>query len=422
MTSSPRVLRPALTLCLLLLTATLAPAGNWPRFRGPNGTGVAEDKDVPVKFSGFLWKTALPGKGHSSPVVWGERLFVQSAHGKERLLLCLDAVKGDVLWSKAVAGRGGRTHVKNTVASSTPATDGEKVYAVFWDGKEVRLYAYDFKGNPAWQYHLGNYEQSREKNRHGAAPSPVVHGGKVFVNFDVTGTAKVIAVDAKTGKRAWEAPRRAFRTCYSTPFLLEQDGGHAQLVVTSTAGITAYDPSSGEKVWDYTWGFSGMALRTVGSSVAGDGLVFACSGDGSGARAMIAVKAGGKGDVTRTNLAWEKDSGTPYVPTVLARGGYLYLVDDKGSAICFEAKTGKEMWRHRLGGTVSSSPVLVGDKVYSVDERGDVYVFEASPKGFKRLGKSGVGETVYATPAVANGRLYIRGARHLFCVGKKVTR
>jgi outer membrane protein assembly factor BamB len=413
----------ALTLCALT-PHNPALGDNWPRFRGPNGTGISTDNKVPVKWSardGILWKTALPGTGHSSPIVWGERVFLQSANGKERLLLCLDTNKGKILWSKAVPGKVAHTHRFNTLASSTPATDGDRVYAVFWDGTSVGLYAYDFKGNLVWQQDLGRFT-----SQHGPGFSPIVHNGKVIVNNDQDGSAVVQAFEAKTGKKAWSATRTAFRACYSTPFLLSQalttvtPDPKAQLIVTSTAGITAYDPANGKEIWKFTWSFPGMALRTVGSSVAADGMVFAASGDGSGLRSMIGVRAGGKGDITRGNPVWnrEKDRDTPYVPTLLAWGGHLYATRDDGFALCYSAKTGKELWRARLGASVSASPILIDGKVYAVDEKGTVHVFEASPAGYKSLGRNPLGETVYSTPAVANGQLYIRGKNHLYCIGK----
>ena len=190
-----------------------------------------------------------------------------------------------------------------------------------------------------------------------------------------------------------------------------------ELVVTSTTRITRYNPSSGKELWNFTWTHPIKPLRTVGSSITADGLVFAAAGDGDGSRGMIAVKLDGKGDVSKTNLVWDKDGSTPYVPSALARDGYLYTIHDEGIAFCWETKTGKETWRARLGELVSSSPVLIDGKVYAVGEKGNVYVYQATPVGYKQLAKNSLGELVYSTPAVANGRLYIRGAKHLFCIG-----
>jgi outer membrane protein assembly factor BamB len=389
---------------------------NWPRFRGPNGTGSSTDKEVPTRWSAPLWKIELPGTGHSSPIVWGDRIFVQSATKSERLLVCLEASTGKQVWVQKSAGKVAHTHQKNTLASSTPATDGERVYALFWDGKSVSLNAFDFAGTSLWNQDLGAF-----KSQHGPGFSPMIADGKVIVNNDQDGSAVLLAFDSKTGKKAWSVERKAFRSCYSTPILHDQGGTGPELLVSSTAGITSYDPRSGTENWYYEWSFPGMALRTVGSPVTGNGVVFATSGDGSGDRNMIAVKLGGKGDVTKTALLWNKDQKreTPYVPTVVVQGEHLYYVNDDGFAACLIGKTGEEVWRQRLNMAVAASLILVDGKIYVVGERGDVIVYEASPAGYRQIAKNSVGETVLSSPAVAQGRLYIRGEKHLFCFGKK---
>jgi outer membrane protein assembly factor BamB len=404
-------------LCVALLAALLTGA-DWARFRGPNGEGVSADKNVPVKWSpqNVLWKTPLTGRGHSSPIVVKGRVFLLGATDKDRLLACFDAGTGKELWARAAPGGRGRTHPKSSLASSTPCSDGEHVFCVFWDGKNVGLYAYDFAGKLAWHKDLGPF-----KSQHGPGFSPVVYDGKVFVNNDQDGSSALYAFAAKDGKSLWEVSRPAFRACYSTPFLYKKGSAGPELVVTSTAGVSGYNPADGSEVWKFNWGFTGMPLRTVASSVAADGVVVACAGDGSGARGMIAVKLGGKGDVTRTHLAWEKDRprASPYVPCVVAHEGCLYAVTDQGDAVCYEAKGGKEVWRRpRATGPVSSSPVLIDGKVYAFDEKGVATVFAASPAGYKLLARNPLDELVYATPAVANGRLYVRGGKHLFCIGR----
>jgi outer membrane protein assembly factor BamB len=399
-----------------VLTVVLFCGADWPRFRGPNGTGIAADKDIPVKWTekNILWKTPLPGTGHSSAIVVKGKVFLQAATRKERLLLCIDARSGKKLWTKSVPGEVAHTHERSSLASATPCSDGERVYGVFWDGKRVWLHAFDLAGKHVWKADLGEFS-----SQHGPGFSPMVYGGKVFVNNDQDGSAVLQAFHAKDGKPAWEAKRPAFRACYSTPFIHEQGASGPELIVTSTAGISGYNPADGSEVWRYTWSFTGMALRTVGSSVAADGLVIAAAGDGSGARGMIAVKLGGKGDVTKTNLVWEKDRDTPYVPCVLAHEGYLYTIHDKfGVATCYETKTGKVMWEHRLNLPIMSSPVLIDGKVFAAGEKGDVVVCEAMPERCKVLARNRLGELVYSTPAVADGRLYVRGAKHLFCIGK----
>lgn len=403
-----------LLLAALSLTALLA--ADWPRFRGPNGSGIAADKDVPVKWTddNVLWKSELPGKGHSSPIVVKGKVFLLSATDKERLLVCIDAAKGKELWTKKVPGSFVKIRHDSSFASSTPCSDGERVYCAFWDGARIALHAYDLDGKAIWHRDLGAF-----KSQHGHGFSPIVHGGLVIVNNDQDGTANLQAFFAKTGEPAWSVKRKAFRTCYSTPFILETKNG-PELVVASTAGATRYNPADGKELWNFEWKFFHKPLRTVGSAVVDDGMLFIGSGDGDGSRAMIAVKLEGKGDVSKTNLAWDKNAGTPYVPTPLAHKGHVFTVTDDGQAVCYEAKKGEEKWRKaRLAGGFSASPVLINGNVFAISQKGEVIVFAASAEKFEQLAKNNLGEGVSASPAVADGRLYVRGDKHLFCVGKK---
>jgi outer membrane protein assembly factor BamB len=414
-----RTRRFPLVLGLALLACGLASAGDWPRFRGPNGTGVAADKDVPVKWtaSNVLWKTQLPGIGHSSPIIHGGRVFLQtaSADGQSRWLLALDAATGEMLWKTASPGQRAKMHDRNSLASSTPATDGERVYAAFWDGRNIHLGAYGFKnGELLWENELGSF-----KSQHGFGHSPMLVEGKVILANDQDGSAHLLAFDARTGAKAWQTERKAYRACYSTPLVRVRPDGQKELIVASTAGIAGYNPADGKANWWYNWSFSGMALRTVGSPILVGDLVLATSGDGSGDRHTIAVKLGVEGDVTADHLVWENRQKYPfpYVPCLLKQGDYLYSVHDKGIASCHLARTGEEVWNERLG-TVdfTASPILVDGKVYAVDMNGEVYVFEAAPK-FKLLAKNALDEAVSSTPAVANNRLFIRGSKHLYCIG-----
>jgi outer membrane protein assembly factor BamB len=401
----------------VLLTAT-ALAGNWPRFRGPNGAGIADDKGIPIHWDeqrGILWKVPLPGLGNSSPVVWGERLFVQTAGpgGKDRQLLCLDTRSGKLLWSKGVTGGKARTHPKNTLASSSPATDGQRVYAAFWDGKEIELAAYDFKGNQLWLRNLGPFT-----SQHGAGASPVVYGDKVLFANDQDGASTLLALNSKDGTTAWQSQRPAYRACYSSPLLRQEKGAAAEVIVVSTMEITGYDLATGQKNWVWNWKFSSkMPLRTTASPIYAHGILFACSGDGGGDRHMIALKLEGNGKSTKPRLLWQNRRDFPYVPTPLAHGDYLYFINDLGLAGCYLAKTGKRVWFERLSAdSFLSSPVLVDGKIYAASEAGEVFVWEAAPT-FRLLARNVLGEGVRATPAVADGRLFIRGAHHLFCIG-----
>lgn len=406
---------PFLSVCLVLAFAAAGLAGNWPRFRGPNGTGIVPDKDIPVEWTdkNVLWKVELPGQGNSSPIIWGDNIFLQSASkdGAERYLLCLNTKDGAIRWKTMVPGDMAKTHLRNTLASATPATDGERVYAAFWDGKNCWLHGFDFNGKELWKRDLGTYE-----SQHGAGHSPVVYDGRVFFPYDMDGAATLLALDGKTGKNLWQVPRTPFRASYSAPFMLEHDG-QPELIVASTAGVSGYNPDNGGENWHWTWSFTGMPLRTVASPIAGQGMIFANSGDGGGARHSIALKADGKGDVTKTNLVWENKKILPYVPGMLLYGDNLYFVNDRGLAGCFVARSGEEVWTERLGGGFTASPVLINGNVYAPSEEGHVFVFAAAPT-FKLLAKNNLGEGVMASPAVADNKLYIRGKTSLFCIGK----
>lgn len=385
----------------------------WPRLRGPNGTGVSADKNIPIEFSeksNVLWKTAIPGISHSSPIVWKNRIFLQSgsSDGKERFLLCL-STDGKVLWSSKVPGSPAKTHAKTTLASSTPATDGERVYTVFWDGTGLTLYAYDFEGKEVWKYDLGKFA-----SQYGPAASPMVHAGKVYYANDQDGSSVLFAFDAKTGRVVWQKSRRPHKACYCVPFLLERGDGALELIATSTAGIGAYNPQTGAEKWN--WNFVKTPNRTVASPAYADGMLFATHGGGSNG-GVVAIKVGDKGDVTDSNLAWETATGFPYVPGMLTVGEHLYTLNDTGIAGCYVAKTGKRVWTERLRGAVSASLIRIDTNIYAACEDGSVFVYPAEPT-FKLLARNSLGEGLLATPAVSEGRLYIRGKAHLFCIAK----
>jgi outer membrane protein assembly factor BamB len=424
---------PRLAILAVALTAPGLLAADWSRFRGPEGLGTAADTTVPVTIGPkeILWKTPIPGRGNSSPIVSKGKVFLQTSltDNTKRALVCVDAVTGKVEWSKDVKGGppSHKIHDKNSMASSTPTADGERVYAVFWDGSHISLTAWDYAGNELWAKDLGGF-----KSQHGPGLSPMVVAGRVVLNVDQDDLAEVQAFDPKTGDLVWKKSRTAYRACYTTPFVLEQDG-RTEVIVSSTAGVTAYDPKDGAVVWNWTWvwkpaadapkgngkGGPGGPLRQVGGPIYHDGLIYAIGGDGSGDRHMVAIKPPTSGDVTEKAIVWEKTRGTAYVPMVLAKGDYLFWIADKeNKGVCAEAKSGKVMWEERLpgSGSVSASPVLIGNKVYSVNEDGKVCVFEAGPK-FRILAVSDLHEDVFASPAVADGRLYIRGREHLFCIG-----
>lgn len=413
------LLRSLILASVLLCGTRAAQADHWSRFRGPNGTGVAEEQKVPAQWSenNILWKVPLPGAGNSSPVLWGERLFVQSAStdASQRFLLCLNANTGETLWKQAVGGSTTKTlHKKNSLASSTPAVDGQRVYVAFWDGAEVALAAYDFDGKPLWSKNLGGF-----KSQHGAGASPVVHGGKVFFTHDQDDKADLYALDAKTGDIVWHHERPEYRACYGSPFVWER-AGQSELVVANSLAITGYNPDTGHVNWSWQWVHKGQRfpLRVTGSPTFIDDMVYVAAGDGGGARNMVALRVTGAYDKAKVEKVWDNSREFPYVPTMIAYKGHLYTVHDKGTASCFEAKTGKKIWSERLSGNVdyTASPVLAGGKIFIPSEAGEVFVLEANP-AFQFAARNDLGERLRATPAVAHNHIYVRGQHHLFCIG-----
>ena len=434
-----RVLTVARCLLAILpfpLCSASIPAGetakHWNRFRGPNGTGTSDDKSVPLKFAAnenIAWKVALPGSGNASPIVWGTNLFLHSASkdGKSRSLLCFDTVDGAIRWQKDIPGQPVKIRSDSSLASSTPTTDGKAVYVSFWDGKEVRLSAYDFQGGLLWSKNLGTFN-----SQHGAGASPILYKDKLILAHDMDKDdfstkvpndrpSRLFAFDKRTGDLLWEVPRTAERACYSAPFLLHKPGQKApELVVTSTTAVTGYNVETGAKLWEakgWQAPFEKGPLRTVASpSLAGD-ILCVCSGGDAG-RFAIGLALPGTGSSNKPQGVWENRKDFPYVPSPLIRDEHFYFVNDAGFAGCYHAATGKRVWFERLSDAgFHASPLLIDGKIYAVSTAGDVYVLAAEPT-YRLLAHSELGEVVRATPAVADGRLYIRGERHLYCIGK----
>lgn len=408
---------------MLLFSAlgiSAASAADWARFRGPNGDGTAE-MIVPAKWSAkenVAWSVPI-GKGNSSPIIVKGKVFLQTASGdgSKRSLVCLDAKSGKPLWEKSFGGQPAKVHNKSSLASCTPASDGTLVFCAVWDGKAMALHALDLDGNPKWNYPLGAF-----KSQHGAGLSPIIHEGKVFINFDQDDAAEMLAIDAASGEKVWSASRKAYRACYSTPVIRELPNKSTEIVVFSTAGAAGYDPKTGAVNWAWSipWEPGEMALRSVASPLLADNTLVCMTGDGSGSRYSVSISV----EDAKPTVNWEKRSSklSPYVPCPVFKDGFVYWVTDQGIAECLELKTGKIRWSERAtNSAVSASPVLIGDQMIIVDERGKCVTIKASPKEFELLGGGDLGEAVFASPAVADGRLYIRGAKHLFCIQAKGT-
>lgn len=423
----------AVLFAIFIAAVSTVSAEPWARFRGPNGSGVASGQNLPVEFDlsrGVLWKTPLPGIGASSPVVWNKHLFVLSAtpDGRERTFYCFDTDTGKVRWQRSVPGYAVKLSRPDTShASATAAVDGEAAYIPIWDGEIVHMNAYSFAGELLWSKPL-----HRWVSQHGTGSSPIIVGDKVIFCYDmddkdannkpVDRPATLMAFNKKTGDLAWETPRPPYRACYTPPFLLERNG-QTEMIVTSTMSIAAYNPQTGKQLWNWDWEwdrFKGKVkfpLRTVAANAVVNGTLFATSGDGGGDRRMVALSLPKNGGAPK--YAWgDGNKLFPYVPGLLGKGEHVYFVNEKGMAGCYEAKTGKQMWYERVvGGTFLSSPVLVDGLIYAASVEGDVHVIAAEPTAYKHLARNTLGERFRATPAVVEGRMYLRGDDHLFCVG-----
>ncbi len=406
----------ALAVLAIMPLGTPLSAGNWPQFRGDNGTANGENLRLPARWSAdaILWKADLPGVGHSSPVIWGNRVFLTSANteGTTRHLICLNADTGKTLWTKNFTFHPGHKHGKNSWATSTPALDAERVYFVLADSDRQILAAYDFDGNPVWEKNLGSFS-----SQHAQGTSPIVFEDLVILANDQDGPSSIIACDRLTGHTVWTAPRKSGpqATSYATPFIYRPKDGPPELICSSSlSGLSALDPHTGQTLWTT----KSMPQRTVGSPVLAGGLLFQCCGAAGQGMLMVAVDPHGRGDVSKTNIRYTRKRVLPYVPSPVACGDDLYLWSDHGVVCCVEPKSGKDVWTKRVGGDFSSSPICANKLLFNVDESGNVIVLSASHE-FEIVGRFPLGDPCNATPAAANGRLYFRTFHHLVCAGTR---
>ncbi len=402
-------------------STTAISSEEWTRFRGPNGTGISRDTNIPAVISknNILWKFPIEGTGNSSPIVSKGLIIFQSSSAdmKSRELYAV-TLDGKLKWKKTILGGPARFHKLNTPASSTSAADGKRIYSVFWDGNDQILMAHDYTGKQLWKKDLGTFV-----SEHGAGISPIVVGDLVILNNDQGnrqryGPSALQAFDAATGEQKWSSPRKGFRACYSTPFILNRPDLGEQIIVSSTAGVTSYQVKTGKVFWNWDWTFNSEPLRTVASPLFFEDTILAAAGDGGGARSFVALKPNGKKELGSSDVIWQLKKTTPYVPSFLVHQGYAYWVTDKGNhALCVEIKSGKIVWDEVLGsGGTSASPVLINGIIYSVSEDGKIFTFKASPN-YEFISKYELGETVFASPAVSDGKLFIRTRSALYCVG-----
>jgi outer membrane protein assembly factor BamB len=437
---------PGIAACFFLVSSLAAFGQEWPSFRGPGARGVADGQDLPADWDvktgrNVRWKTAVPGVGHSSPVVWGDRIFLTTAVPAEPgtlvlgdkggislaadkppiswRLLCLDARDGKTIWEReahAGAPRAAR-HVKSSQANPTPATDGRTVVALFGSGT---LVAYGVDGTRRFSVDLGTLNPGLlgdPKSEWGHASSPVIFENLAIVQVDKHAGSFLAAYDLASGKPVWRVEREE-RPVWATP-TLHLASGRTELLVVGGLNVRGYDPRTGKELWRFK---DEAEVKTPTPFVA-DGLVIFAGGYRG--RPIYAIREGASGDVSvppdaksGPSLAWRTEPGGPYTTTPLAYRDLLYAVRDEGVLGVYELKTGALLYRERTGTTHSASPIGSDGKVYLPGEDGQLLVLRAG-RAFEVLARIDMGETVFATPAIARGTLYVRTRCHLYAIGKQ---
>jgi outer membrane protein assembly factor BamB len=423
--------------------------GSWPSFRGPNASGVADGQHLPDHWNGktrenILWRTAIPGLAHSSPIVWGGRVFVTSAISSKPdatfkpglygdgdasddrsrhkwMLYAIDKRTGKIVWERtAYEGEPrNKRHIKSTYASASPATDGRIVVA--WFGSQG-VHAYDVNGTPLWKVDLGRLDLGAydiPSYEWGPASSPIIWNGLVLLQCDTQTDSFVLALDAATGKTVWKTDRQELPS-WGTPTVVVA-GDRAQLVTNAANYIRGYDARTGEELWR----LGGSSKITAPTPIFADGLVIVSSGRRP-ERPIFAVRPDARGDLTlekektsNTGVAWSKISRGPYMPTPVAYHGILYSLNNDGVFDAYEVATGKEIYRQRLdpvGSGFSASPVAADGKLYLSNEDGEMLVVVAG-REFRVISTNPLGELLMATPALSDGVMYVRSSSGLFAIG-----
>lgn len=418
----------------LLPLGLAAPAGaDWPGFRGPKTLGLSDERGLPTEWSGkqnLVWRTKLPGPGSSSPITSGDRIYVTCWTGYgtgssgdpeqlKRHLLAVDRTTGKIIWDKAVPAKQPETRYQGYVthhgyATSTPVTDGERIYVFY--GKSG-VFAYDRDGKQLWQADVGS-----QTHAWGSASSPVLYKDLVLVNASVESGA-LIALDKQSGKEVWRA--RGVNRTWGTPLIVDVPGSTPEVVMNAIAlpaeqwCVLGFDPDTGKELWRCSGISSGINDAYIcTSAVSADGVVYVI--DGGGRNTAVAVKAGSRGDVTKTRRLWTKNFGAT-VPSPVLYDGHLYWVNDRGMAVCLKADTGEVVYYERLSGAgwAYASPLAAGGKLYAVTRQGGTYVLAAKPK-FELLARNQFGDdksTWNASPAVDRGRLLLRSDQYLYSLG-----
>ena len=394
--------------------------GEWTRFRGPNGCGVGQASQIPETWTerDYNWKTRLPGKGFSSPVIWYDRLYVTSTIEESATLitLCLNTSDGSVNWKRQFQAKPHPKYKANCDACATPALDADRLYVVWATPDEHVVRALDQRdGTELWQRDLGPFVAED-----GFGTSPILVGDVVVLSNDQDpgGISTIVALDRKTGQTRWQVDRESKKATFSTPCLFEPEGGKPQVIVLSCAhGVTSLDPASGAVNWSLGDVF---ALRTTGSPLVASGMIFASNGGGTAGKYLLAVRPGIPEKGVAAEVLYRIDQAAPYVITPVAKWPLVFIWSDRGIVTCIDGPSGKIHWRERVGGEYLGSPVRVDDRIFCMSNSGEMVVLAATDK-FEVLAKIDLGEPSHSTPSMSGGVMYLRTLSQVMSLGGGVT-
>ena len=397
--------------CQVLFSHSVIQAQNWPNWRGPDGDGSSVETKLPIRWDSItnvVWKSPVPGLGHSSPIIWEDRLFTLSAlpESNEKVLLCYDSRNGKLLWQRTVVKTPfERKHEDNSYASGTPATDGKLVYLSVLDVDDVVVAAYDFEGNQVWLQRPGKYSSP-----HGYSVSPALYEDKVFINGNSKGDHFLAALSKSDGQIVWKKMQENISHSFSTP-IFREIAGKTQMIFLGNKEVASYNPDDGSKYW-YV---SGPSEDFCSTPVYNEkrGLLLLSSAWPK--RILMAVKTDGSGDVSDTHVAWQTMQGAVYVPSPVCTDDYLFTTMTNGNVCCTDIETGDTLWVENLGKQYSS-PVLANGLVYMPNDEGVVTVIKPGPT-FNPIARNELGERLISSAGISNGRIYLRGDQHIFCIG-----
>lgn len=407
----------AATLLIAMAGSTTLMAQEWTRFRGPNGTGISESSaSIPAEWSenNIKWKVPVPGTAHSSPVLWGNKLFLStvSDNGSQQVLICFNAESGKPIWQKKFQAPAYRVHRFNSLASSSAAVTESQVFFTWGTPDSIYLTALDHSGEQLWQKPLGTFE-----SQHGFGNSPIVIGNKVIVANDQLGVSYLAAFNTENGDQIWRVERKSgTKTAYSAPSLFTPEKGEPYLIFNSSShGITGVNPDTGAVIWEKGGLFD---KRSVSSSVFSKNLIFGSCGSGGGGNYVVAISApNDTSKITTPKLVHKFRRSAPYVPTPLVVGDRVYFWSDQGIVSCIDLTNGDTVYSERTNKRFFGSPIMADGKMFCVATDGTVVVVKVSDE-FEMLAMNPLKEISNSTPAVANGKLFVRTSGHLFCIGE----